>query len=118
VVRQVHVLWMVRETSHLSWASKELEAYTRRAGGAMQRHLYVTHKSLSSNSDSFRASESGEPLGNNKEAAGFGKPEETARGVSAFAVLENLAEVKNQRPYLPCLLPSLISRRRVVIFGG
>ena len=62
MVLQVHVLWMVKESSHLSWASKELEEYTPLSSDAVKCQLYVTDKSLSSNSDSFRGPESGEIL--------------------------------------------------------
>ena len=117
MIQQFHVLWMVKESSHLSWASKELEEYTRQAGGAMQCRLYVTDKSLSSNADTFRGPQSGALTGDNNKAGDFVGTEQTGEGVTAVAAMATFAAVDNQRPYLPHLLPSLITRRRVAIFG-
>lgn len=117
MVRQVHVLWVVKDSSHLSWASRELEECARLAGDSVRFHLYVTDESLSKDTDALREPEPGQLPGENKEADGSGKPEQRDKGSTAFAGTGKLADVKIQRPYLPHLLPSLISRRRVAIFG-
>lgn len=117
MVRQVHVLWIVKDSGHFSWASRELEEYARIAGGSVRCHLYVTDQSRSGNRGNLRKPESGRLIEENKEAGGFGKSRQTDGGLNAVADSGPLVGVKYQRPYLPRLLPSLISRRRVAIFG-
>lgn len=49
MVRHTHMLWMAKESRGHRWMFKELENSTLLAGDAVQCHLYVTDKSLSSN---------------------------------------------------------------------
>ncbi|KAL0954201.1 hypothetical protein HGRIS_005329 [Hohenbuehelia grisea] len=97
IVRAIHLIWVVREPAHLQWISNELDSITRRHPTLLQLHLFVTDKALS-----------GVKV----------VPDDDSDGTPASSVELDLGPVQNGRPYLPELIPSLLSSsRRVLIFG-
>ncbi|KAG4221137.1 hypothetical protein PC116_g30386 [Phytophthora cactorum] len=106
VTKSIHLVWMVRYASQTQWITEELEPLINAHPELIQVDFFVTDSSAGtvSSVESDKNSDSG---------ANGSKPNEK----STTTVSPKLGQVRNQRPYLPTLLPTLITARRSFILG-
>ncbi|XXH04248.1 Trihydroxynaphthalene reductase [Hypoxylon texense] len=108
ITKTIHLIWMVRYANQIQWITDELEPLISAHPGLIHVEVFVTDSSSSTpavaNADSEKSSDA--------EAAGSKSNEEATTTVSP-----KLGQVHNQRPYLPTLIPTLLTARRCFIFG-
>ncbi|KAI1370515.1 ferric reductase like transmembrane component-domain-containing protein [Hypoxylon crocopeplum] len=102
----IHLVWMVRYASQIQWITEELEPLINAHPDLIQVDFFVTN----SRSPSIVSADS-EKNSDNGEASS--KPGDK----STTTVSPKLGQVHNQRPYLPDLLPALLTARRSFIIG-
>ncbi|KAI1140160.1 ferric reductase NAD binding domain-containing protein [Hypoxylon sp. FL0543] len=102
----IHLVWMVRYPSQIQWITEELEPLVSAHPDLIQVDFFVTDSSASavSSTDSEKNSEAGNDSS---------KPGEK----STTTVSPKLGQIHTGRPYLPNLLPSLLTARRSFILG-
>ena len=108
MVRDVRLVWIVRQPAHLKWIFDELETGLGVNVHPEWLHLdfYVTDTSLSS------SSEDGLKIATTAKEAGLDSIEEDKNNrTPKFGTLRTV------RPFLPDLVPPLVTARRVMIFG-
>ncbi|KAL0954203.1 hypothetical protein HGRIS_005331 [Hohenbuehelia grisea] len=96
-VSTVHLVWIVRQPSHLHWILPELNAIRSSNPNLLHLHLFVTDSSAGSRESKVDEDQSSEE--------------------HEFGSDLKLPPFQNERPYLPELIPSLATTRRVYIFG-
>ncbi|KAI2466450.1 ferric reductase like transmembrane component-domain-containing protein [Annulohypoxylon bovei var. microspora] len=106
VAKNIHLIWMVRYASQTQWITDELEPLINAHPDLIQVDFFVTNSSSAavSSADPEKISESGADGNKSSEK-------------STTTVSPKLGQVHNQRPYLPNLLPPLLTARRCFILG-
>ncbi|KAI1205175.1 ferric reductase like transmembrane component-domain-containing protein [Annulohypoxylon truncatum] len=104
--KNIHLIWMVRYASQIQWITEELEPLINAHPDLIQVDFFVTNSSSPTvtSTDSEKNSDGG--------VVG-GKPSEK----STTTVSPKLGQVHNERPYLPNILPPLLTARRCFILG-
>ncbi|KAI1441550.1 ferric reductase like transmembrane component-domain-containing protein [Annulohypoxylon stygium] len=104
--KNIHLVWMVRYASQIQWITEELEPLINAHPDLIQIDFFVTNSSSPavSSADSEK---------NSEKEVGTGKPSER----STTTISPKLGHVHTQRPYLPDLIPSLLTARRCFILG-
>lgn len=101
ITKNIHLVWMVRHANQTEWITEELETLVNAHPDLIHIDFFVTDSSASrvSSADWEKNSEVGSA--NNKEGDNV-----------ATAVSLKFGQIHIQRPYLPELLPRLLSARR------
>ncbi|OTB00853.1 hypothetical protein M426DRAFT_323967 [Hypoxylon sp. CI-4A] len=104
--KSIHLIWMVRYASQMEWINGELEPLANAHPDLIQVDYFVTNSTtpVVSNADSEKKLDS--------EIAGA-----KASDKSMTVVSPKLGQVHIGRPYLPKLLPPLLTARRSFVLG-
>lgn len=112
ITTNIHLIWMVRYATQIQWITDELEPLVNAHPDLIQVDFFVTDSSSSSpaisSTDSEKDSEATPKTGVSRS-----KPSEK----STTLVSPKLGQVHTQRPYLPKLLPPLLTARRCFVLG-
>ncbi|KAI2625676.1 ferric reductase like transmembrane component-domain-containing protein [Hypoxylon sp. NC1633] len=106
MTKNIHLIWMVRYTSQIQWIKEELQPLVNAHPDLIHVDFFVTNSSSSavSSVDSEKNSEIGDA---------DTKPSEK----SSKTISPKLGKIHTKRPYLPDLLPSLLTARRTFVLG-
>jgi predicted ferric reductase len=113
--QRVDLIWCVRHASARAWIEQELRECLRLAGHRVHVDVYVTDGKPGDISSSESASDDESPNELEVDMESKEKEAETIRRVRSDH--DRAASVHAGRPYLPSLLPSLVSHRRTIILG-
>ncbi|KAI2627282.1 ferric reductase NAD binding domain-containing protein [Hypomontagnella submonticulosa] len=106
VTKNIHLIWMVRYASQIQWITEELQPLVAAHPDLIQVDFFVTD----SRAPAVPASES---ENNSDSGAPTSKPSEK----STTSVSPKIGQVHTQRPYLPNLLPTLLTAKRIFVLG-
>ncbi|KAI1394290.1 ferric reductase like transmembrane component-domain-containing protein [Hypoxylon trugodes] len=106
VTKNIHLIWMVRYASQIHWITEELQPLVNTHPDLIQVDFFVTNSGppAVSRTDSEKNSDDG---------ATSSKPGEK----STTTISPKLGQVHTERPYLPDLLPNLLTSKRSFILG-
>ena len=113
-VQRVNLIWCIRHASALSWVEEELNECLRLAGSSLQIDVHVTNDNGARDSNIKQTP--------SEASSGDKEPKDleinvTPRDKEASSDGASSIHVHTGRPYLPSLLPSLVSLRRTMILG-
>jgi NAD(P)H-flavin reductase len=114
-VQRVDLIWCVRHDSARAWIEQELRECLRLAGHSVHADVYVTDGKPGDVSSSESASDDESPKELEANMDSKDKETETVRRVRSDH--DRTPSVHAGRPYLPSLLPSMVSHRRTIILG-
>ncbi|KAI0179551.1 ferric reductase like transmembrane component-domain-containing protein [Hypoxylon sp. FL1284] len=113
VTKSIHLVWMVRYASQTQWITEELDPLIGAHPDLIHVDFFVTDSSASSPAVASAESEKElEKTADNRVIANNKPSDETKTAVSP-----KLGQIHYQRPYLPVLIPSLLTARRCFILG-
>ena len=112
-VQKIHLLWMIRHPSQIIWCANELRTIVATAGAdkiVIDVHITDTSAALSSGD--------GTP---SKETASIEElnamEKDMGLNVETSASMKDIVKMHHGRPFLPDVLPPLLSGRRIMFFG-
>ena len=114
-VQRVDLIWCIRHASARAWIEQELRECLQLAGNSVHVDVYVTDGKPGDVFSSESASDDESPKEVEVNMECKEKETETARRVRSDH--DRTAGVHAGRPYLPSLLPSIVSHRRTIVLG-
>ncbi|RFU76499.1 ferric cupric reductase transmembrane component 7 [Trichoderma arundinaceum] len=120
MLSQIRLLWMIRRPDHTQWILEELKHLRFVVGSeTLQIDFYITNGNSEQEEDVGQIS-GGNTVSIPDSKRGVDKQEPSAIDVNIaddVLSLSNIGAVHNCRPYLPELLPTLLSARRTLVIG-
>lgn len=109
VTKSIRLVWMVRYANQIQWIIEELEPLISAHPDLIQVDFFVT--------DSSTAAVSSIESDKNSDNGVIGSKPSKPNEKSTTTVSPKLGQVHNQRPYLPTVLPTLITAQQSFILG-